>query len=269
MFYYFNQIHLDEHQGDWELVQVGLAADGSPAVVTFSQHGHPDSHDWNTLEHETVDAVERCVVYPAFGSHAVYPKRRHFPWPSGLFDAWDHTDGAGRRVDPALVALEGIPTTWGGWPGVWGASRGHRGLADSPRAPRCQGERWDSPSAFATSGRGHVFETIIAPIVAVHEPPPPLSITARFEGDQVVVGYHVGVGAVETSTATSFVQVTLQPQARDALPYTKTVAATPPAAEVPLPAPVAGVGYRVVAAALGPKNEQSDRVSFDLAASDA
>lgn len=133
------------HEGDWEVVQVGLGRDGSPERVTFSQHAVGMRCAWSQVPREGTAPV----VFVANGSHALYPRAdvhpRWFPNPS------DHADGRGRRVRPPLRR----PGAWLTWPGRWGNTRAGLvpGEMDSPRGPAFQGDRTTDPLAFHERAR--------------------------------------------------------------------------------------------------------------------
>jgi hypothetical protein len=56
------------HQGDWELVQIGLGDDGS---ATCSQHNVGETRDWDRLPRHP-DASDHPLIYVAPFSHANY-----------------------------------------------------------------------------------------------------------------------------------------------------------------------------------------------------
>jgi len=52
-FYYYNPhalLGLARHEGDWEMVQVGLGSDLEPRAVTFAQHTFGQGLDWDETE---------------------------------------------------------------------------------------------------------------------------------------------------------------------------------------------------------------------------
>jgi hypothetical protein len=144
LFYYDNPKHLfgwGRHQGDWELVQVGLDAAGTPDTVTASQHEHGETRPFRAVAPEG-----RPAVYVAPFSHANYfePRTRFY------FPGADHPFGGGPRVVPEVRPFG----EWARWPGRWGADRGRplAGLAPigrSPAGPAHQARRWDDPAGFA------------------------------------------------------------------------------------------------------------------------
>ncbi|UCF12316.1 MAG: Vps62-related protein [Thermoplasmatales archaeon] len=67
MFYAFNKGTQNQHEGDWEMVQVVLAA-GTPTHVMYSQHHGGQKATWDQVE-KNGDSIN---VYVSRGSHANY-----------------------------------------------------------------------------------------------------------------------------------------------------------------------------------------------------
>jgi hypothetical protein len=120
-----------EHEGDWEMIQIGCVAD-RPILVTCSQHDGGEKR-----EHWRVDLDKdlRPLIYVARDSHANYfaPTR----------DVTDIADGQGLQL-----ALEWRPfETWTQWPGRWGNSKNSPGPLSTRRA-------WKAPHAWHGQARG-------------------------------------------------------------------------------------------------------------------
>lgn len=151
-------VRTGRHEGDWELVQVGLDARRRPVSVLASQHSGAESCPWPAVRR----AGTHPIVYAANGSHAGYLRAgtRDRTWP----DPNDEAGGDGRRIRPQVVEVSAANPRWMGWPGRWGASRAGivPGESDSPRGPSHQGLRWEDPAAFAASA---------GPCAAGGEPP--------------------------------------------------------------------------------------------------
>ena len=138
-----NLLGFGRHEGDWELVQVGLGADDSPEVVTCSAHEGGEARDW--------DDVQRLgahpVIFVAPFSHANYFEAGAHPYLIGV----DNPDGA---VDHVLPRVEPFGA-WDVWPGRWGSSTGvlakysgGRLGGRSPRSPGRQRQKWEHPAAW-------------------------------------------------------------------------------------------------------------------------
>jgi len=68
-FYAFNPGTLNQHQGDWEMIQVVLDSTETPQYAVYSQHHAGERAVWNDVE--KVDGTHPRV-YVALGSHASY-----------------------------------------------------------------------------------------------------------------------------------------------------------------------------------------------------
>jgi hypothetical protein len=190
-FYYFNAFVLDDHEGDWELVQIGLDSDGTPQLVTCAQHRHCEERRWRE-DVPTLRAgeIEVPVVFPALGSHATYFGPGHH-W-KALINWPDRHDGGdeGSLVRPDVTPI--VDTTpWIAWPGRWGAS------GPSPAGPAFQGTKWSSPTEW--SSRGHGFHEFVEAPPPPPVPPVPASPKVAVEGDAPLrLAYEVQAGATPT-----------------------------------------------------------------------
>jgi len=68
-FYAFNPGTLNQHQGDWEMIQIVLDSTETPQYAVYSQHHAGERADWKDVE--KVDETHPRV-YVALGSHASY-----------------------------------------------------------------------------------------------------------------------------------------------------------------------------------------------------
>jgi hypothetical protein len=157
-------LHTGRHEGDWELMQIGLDAERRPAAVTFAQHSWAEGCAWS----EVRQAGSAPVVYVANGSHALYPRPgiadRPFPDPN------DEANGRGRTGRPPVRRIDDQDPSWVAWPGRWGGSGAGPipGEQSSPRGPAFQSERWDDPARFHRTARpcgagppGRPWQTIL------------------------------------------------------------------------------------------------------------
>ncbi len=153
MFYAFNKGELNQHEGDWEMVQV-VIDDNGPSWVAYSQHHSGQRASWDQVEKEET----HIKVYVARGSHANY--LRSYSGKLGI--ASDIVGANGKTLnynDYILDTLE--DQTWIDFEGRWGE------LADSeanaieasilgqagPEGPkfREEGDMWDDPIGWGES----------------------------------------------------------------------------------------------------------------------
>lgn len=155
--YYFND-WFNNHEGDWEMIEVILDGDLQPEAVAVSQHARAFLKYWDESGLEKTSGHAR--VYVAEGSHANYLSSgmmgRHYH--EGKFD---HT-GDASAVLPA-VDMDGLGSEggWAGFEGHWGQEKpGFWPHVDSgPPGPRFQPSNpdnnlspWDSPLGWALGG---------------------------------------------------------------------------------------------------------------------
>ena len=81
---YYNPKNLfgfGKHEGDSEMVQIGLGADRIPELVTYAQHNTGEARKWSSRQPLHRDEPDRLrpVVYIAQGSHASYLQATHVP----------------------------------------------------------------------------------------------------------------------------------------------------------------------------------------------
>jgi hypothetical protein len=68
-FYAFNPGNLNQHQGDWEMIEIVLDSTEIPQYAVYSQHHAGQRAEWNSVEKG--DGTHPRV-YVALGSHANY-----------------------------------------------------------------------------------------------------------------------------------------------------------------------------------------------------
>jgi hypothetical protein len=146
LWYYDNPKNLlgfGRHEGDWEMVQIGLGDGDQPEVMTVSQHEGGEARDWDKVE----KLGAHPVVFVAPFSHANYFEAGAHPYVIGV----DNPDGA---VDHVLPRVEPFGD-WVTWPGRWGSSTGvlarfspRRLGGRSPASPGKQGNKWNHPAAW-------------------------------------------------------------------------------------------------------------------------
>ena len=197
-FYYYNPhalLGFARHEGDWEMVQVGLGSDQEPRAVTFAQHTFGQGLDWDETERHPGPDGAHPVVYVAPLSNASYPEGGTFPYLGGV----DHPRGDGDEVLPAVDEFG----PWVDWPGRWGNSAGVLGGrlgGASPESPGRQGrQRWSDPDAFHAYWRrasaGRSLRALLA-VLALGPRPPAPDFNAALEGDVTVVRYRLPGGPI-------------------------------------------------------------------------
>ena len=148
MFYAFNKGDLNQHEGDWEMVQVVIPGSGSKWVA-YSQH---HSGQWATWDQVEKDG-DHIKVYVARGAHANY--LRSYSGKLGI--ASDIVGDSGKILksgDYTLVDLD--DQDWLDFAGLWGEA-GEGGVEEAvsssvlgragPPGPkyREEGKMWDDP----------------------------------------------------------------------------------------------------------------------------
>jgi hypothetical protein len=183
---YYNPKHLlgfGKHEGDWEVVQIGLGAGDVPEVATYSQHTSGEARDWDGVRRQG----DHPIVYVAPLSHACYFEPGAHPYPVGV----DNPDGS---LAPVLPRLEEFGA-WATWSGRWGNSVGVAGGlfgGRSPDSPGRQKQKWDSPAAWHTTAR--TTKPLRSAGRAARQAgkatyPKLQAIEARRVGDRVIVDY--------------------------------------------------------------------------------
>jgi hypothetical protein len=182
-FYYYDDkglLGLEQHEGDWEMVQLRLGEDMGPEAATFARHAGAERLSSDEIELADSDEGPAPVVYPARGSHASLPSAGSFEGPV----VPDHNDGLGPRLRPALVAIADDGPGWVLWPGRWGATRRREFFeADNPRGPREQ-PHWWQPAELHREARPWRDRAASAGAV-----PPRPRIEARRESGLAIVSY--------------------------------------------------------------------------------
>ncbi len=152
MLYAYNNGPLNNHQGDWEVVQVFLDASGSPQKAVYSQHGSGENAAWTDVEKSDTHPV----VYVAEGSHANYFR----PYQGRIGIENDIVGSSGRTIshtDLNLVVLSN--ENWLVFPGRWGYSGTDEEMAAGRAGPfgpvfNQNGERWVQPESYLSSTLG-------------------------------------------------------------------------------------------------------------------
>jgi hypothetical protein len=120
-----------DHEGDWEAVEVVLDAAAKPLLVGTSRHCGGARRDWSRVERRGTHPV----VYVALGSHANYFQPGEMPIDLRCLPAAaraavqsngivldDHV-AAGQAVAPQIVRLSGTSPSWVTFAGAWGEAQ--------------------------------------------------------------------------------------------------------------------------------------------------
>ncbi|KDQ07293.1 hypothetical protein BOTBODRAFT_38910 [Botryobasidium botryosum FD-172 SS1] len=88
--------HFGNHVGDWEHAMIRFRS-GVPYAMHLSSHSDGEAYEWSALEKRGI----RPVIYPAEGSHALYPKPGTHNYSGVPLGPSDHTS-RGPIWDPTL-----------------------------------------------------------------------------------------------------------------------------------------------------------------------
>jgi len=156
LFYPFNNGPLNDHQGDWEMIEIILDATEEPLYAVYSQHHGGEQTSWANVE-KTGETHPK--VYVAKGSHANYFRsyqgnlglESDIVAASGDLLNWNDTE-----VTTILLGEKGTDkpeTGWMDFAGRWGALGGAeqelRGR-NGPLGPvyNDEGKKWQIPASW-------------------------------------------------------------------------------------------------------------------------
>lgn len=153
-FFWYHNPAKNDHEGDWEFIQLLFRADSveqaltvEPVGVGYAQHTGGERSGWDDTKLEKEG--DHPIVYPARGSHASYFDKALFLGRSGREGfGCDVTEGATRRLDPEVVLLPDTvqgrddPFAWLTFQGRWGQRES--GFFNGPTGPIAK-ERWAQP----------------------------------------------------------------------------------------------------------------------------
>jgi hypothetical protein len=155
---YYNPKNLfgfGKHEGDWEMVQLGLDDDGEVQVATYAQHDSGETRGRDEIEWVEEDDGLHPVVYVAPLSHASYFESGTHPYPVGI----DHPYGDGPGGLLPVVPFG----DWVDWPGRWGNSERviAKRIGNGPPSPSRQLPKWDRPASFHRKIRRRRFRSLL------------------------------------------------------------------------------------------------------------
>jgi VPS62-like protein len=243
---------LGKHEGDWELVQLGLGEDDRPEVATYSQHEEGEAREWDDVEHHEGD---HPVVYVAPLSHACYFEAGAHPYILGV----DNPDDSLAPIVPDVEEFG----AWSDWPGRWGNSMGAVGGlfgGRSPESPGHQETRWERPATWHNRSRAaaplrRARRLLHAAGRATY--PKLLSIAARREDGVVAVDYALDPSPLRRAT---YLLVTLHPSGHERrVLFSRAVKISGARGTAEVPAPAGAEGELVVrASAYNALRQRSD-----------
>jgi hypothetical protein len=194
LWYYYDQkqiLGFGGHEGDWEMVQVGLNADDRPEIVTCAHHEAADARRWVDLERRRSSTGEHPTIYVAPFSHASYFEPGTHFYLGGV----DNPDGQGAGVLPAVEPFgEWVdrPGRWGSSPGILARWTGGRLGGRSPASPACQHRRWKHPARWHRRARRRRWRGSIRKLlwtIGRASYPSCPTISAGLAGDLLIVDY--------------------------------------------------------------------------------
>jgi len=153
IFYAFNKGELNQHEGDWEMVQIEFDND-VPKTVAYSQHHSGQIATWSQVEKQG----NHIKVYVARGSHANY--LRSYSGKLGISS--DKVGENGKILNPNDYTLEDIEyQSWIDYDGYWGEIPETESSAIEasflgqigPEGPKFResGLMWENPLSWSSS----------------------------------------------------------------------------------------------------------------------
>jgi hypothetical protein len=152
-FYLYNDGN-NNHEGEWEMIEVLLDYDLTPIGAGYSHHYGGAYRQWNSVP--KMDGTHP-VVYVAKGSHAAY----FYEVPYGIQNSLDIVSDDGWK-EYLTINEYLLKQKWLDFGGNWGY-RCSSSSFSGPLGPKYQGEKWDDPVGWAFS--------LNPPLVVVINPP--------------------------------------------------------------------------------------------------
>jgi hypothetical protein len=152
-YYYFNQFN-DQHESDWEMIQLAFHADTAeealvtgPYLVAYAQHGGGEKHGWGSSEVQKQGT--RPLVYVASGSHASQFDSALYlgTGENGSGLGCDDTTGPSTALPLEPILVPTLPSAdassaWLTYEGLWGeTARGFNNGITGPNMKR----QWREP----------------------------------------------------------------------------------------------------------------------------
>jgi len=188
---YYNPKNLfgfGKHEGDWEMIQLGLGEARQPEVLAYAQHDSGEARAADDVEWVERDGGRHPVVYVSPLSHASYFEAGTHPYPVGI----DHPYGDGPESWPTVEPFG----DWVHWPGRWGNSeRVIAGrIGNGPPSPSRQSSKWKSPDAFQRKMGRRKFRAVLGRLLhrlGKRFYPNPPELRARLEERHCIISYRL------------------------------------------------------------------------------
>ena len=196
---YYNPKHLlgfGRHEGDWEMVQLGLDRNGEPELLTYAQHERGERKRFSDEAVLKVGDAQPVVFIAPFSHASYFEPGTHF-YPGGT----DNPDGEVIAPSPRIEPFG----SWAAWMGRWGNSDGilwplSKGKLGgrSPPSPACQA-KWTNPDDFhqEASERKPREQRLLWKLGRATYPRE-LEVRAGIEEQEAVVEYEVQGGTPPT-----------------------------------------------------------------------
>jgi hypothetical protein len=250
-FYYYNDkqfLGLGLHEGDWEMIQLRLGANGVPDAVTYAQHDRAERCAFSGVEKRPDGAP---IVFVARGSHAslMHEGRHDAPVVP------DDCDAKGPLLRPKL---EELTAPWAAWPGFWGSTRAGSPLESSSPTGPARHSQYTDPLSKHEAAKDCQARAADARTMAAQPSPPEPQLRAREQDGQAVVEWTIPAGEPEAATLV----LSLDSPDDELPPATYRVDAPGPTGTKTLPPALqAGKSYVVIGRAVSDDGIASEPVS--------
>ena len=148
MFYVFNKGVLNQHEGDWEMIQI-IFQDDKPTKVMYSQHYSGQQASWEQVEKDG----NHIHVYVARGSHANYFRS----YAGKLGAAEDYVASNGKILYPSQYDIVNLTNqSWLFFSGRWGEINSYEDIFYGSAGPfgpmyKNNGAIWNNPIKWGMS----------------------------------------------------------------------------------------------------------------------
>jgi hypothetical protein len=277
-FWYYNQPNFvfhnlgGGHEGDWEGIQIHLAADGHPLDATYHQHEGAERCDWSRVSTMGSNGLHP-LAFVADNSHASY-----FTTISDQGLGGDSANGLGPQITPSVDQIDDQASpAWVFWPGHWGGSTSAGWpYQASPDGPAQKGEQWTDPrrwqqgtsiSACSVSSSTHALRSSQGSgrrEVRTATTVPAPRLRAHRVGKRALVHYCFATVPRSRSRRPAVIQVSVQSANKRVPPYTTQSRAHLPCGRVNQPIGLGRPPFHVLASAFSRTGARSSVVTIPL-----